>query len=270
MPIRADVRKTINNPALIYLKLNNSMIIGSKIIHIENLSSSNNYASVILKMEKIPEGTVISAGYQSGGRGQAGNKWESEKDKNLLISIILYPTAIVPAEQFIISMTISLGVCDFLLKHVGEVKIKWPNDIYVRDDKIAGILIENSIAGDKIEHTIAGIGLNINQKVFPSYIPHPVSLGILTDTDHNLEECRKSLLAALDDRYSQLLSGSGDEIRSDYFSMLYRFNEWHDFKTPGGIFNGRIITVNGFGQLQTEDRNGRISTFSMKEIEFLK
>ncbi len=157
---------------------------------------------------------------------------ESEKDKNLLISIILNPSAIVPAEQFIISMTISLGVCDFLMKHVGEVKIKWPNDIYVRDDKIAGILIENSIAGDKIEHTIAGIGLNINQRVFPSYVPHPVSLSILTGTDHNLEECRKTLLAVLDDRYSQMLSGSEDKIRNDYFSKLYRSMNGTILKLP--------------------------------------
>jgi BirA family biotin operon repressor/biotin-[acetyl-CoA-carboxylase] ligase len=246
------------------------MIIGARIIHIENLSSSNTRASMLLKMEAMSEGTVISAGYQSGGRGQAGNKWESEKDKNLLISIILYPSMIVPSEQFIISMAVSLGVCDFLMEHVSAVKIKWPNDIYVRDDKIAGILIENSIAGDKIEHTIAGIGLNINQKEFPPHVPNPVSLSLLTGIDHDLEGCRKHLLAALDNRYIQMLKGSADKIRNEYFSILYRFNEWHDFKTSAGIFNGRIVAVNSFGQLQTEDRNGRISTFSVKEIEFLK
>ncbi|TAL80863.1 MAG: biotin--[acetyl-CoA-carboxylase] ligase, partial [Bacteroidetes bacterium] len=136
------------------------MIIGSKLYFFESLPSTNIHAALILKNEKVPEGSIVYTNYQSAGRGQIGNKWESENGKNLLISIILFPSMIIPVNQFFISMTLSLGICDFLKRHIPSCSIKWPNDIYVNNDKIAGILIENSIIDNKIENTIAGIGLN--------------------------------------------------------------------------------------------------------------
>ena len=126
------------------------MIIGSKIYFFEQLTSTNSEAVRVMKENHIPEGSVISAGYQSAGRGQKGNSWESSEGKNLLISIILYPSIINPGEQFLISMAISLGICEFLRNYIPECKIKWPNDIYVFNDKIAGVLIENSVMGDRI------------------------------------------------------------------------------------------------------------------------
>ena len=120
----------------------------------------------LLKKKKLLKGTIVYTNYQSAGQGQSGNKWESEDGKNLLISIVLFPSFIKPADQFHISMTISLGICDFLKRYIPGCSIKWPNDIYVNNDKIAGILIENFILGNKIENTIAGIGLNINQDKF--------------------------------------------------------------------------------------------------------
>ena len=158
-------------------------------------------------------------------------------------------------------MIISLGICDFLAKHTGGVKIKWPNDIYVTDDKIAGILIENSIIGSEIVYTVAGIGLNINQKMFLSGAPNPVSLGILTGIEYDLNDCLKILLADLDARYEQLLSGSRENIRTDYISMLYRYYEWHCFKSEGELIFGRIVSINSYGQLQIEDREGKIKSF---------
>ena len=143
------------------------MIIGSNLVFCENLTSTNKQASELLKKNDIPEGTVVHSDFQTAGRGQPGNRWESEKGRNLLISVILYPGSVKPHEQFLISMTISLGICDFIDRHLPGSKVKWPNDIYVKDDKIAGVLIENSIMGDSIENTVAGIGLNINQEEFP-------------------------------------------------------------------------------------------------------
>lgn len=245
------------------------MIIGSNVIHFKELASTNSYASLLTGKESVGEGTVISAGYQTGGRGQAGNSWESEKNKNIIISIILYPSVVSPSDQFLISMIISLGICDFLNKHTGGVKIKWPNDIYVNDDKIAGILIENSIIGNEIEHTIAGIGLNINQKKFLSGAPNPVSMCILTGIEYDLGDCLELLLADLDVRYKQLLSGLHENIRTDYISMLYRYNEWHCFKSEGEFIFGRIVTINSYGQLLIEDREGKIKSFSFKEVEFM-
>ncbi len=162
------------------------MIIGSKLFLFESLPSTNSYAAFLLKNEVIPEGAIVSAEYQTTGRGQGSNIWESENGKNLLISIILYPSIIYPASQFLISMALSLGICDFLKRFIPDCSIKWPNDIYVNDDKIAGILIENSIMGDKIESTIAGIGLNINQEKFLSDAPNPVSLSLITGKKYDL------------------------------------------------------------------------------------
>ena len=140
------------------------MIIGSVIKFHKELTSTNDQAFMLLKTINPVEGTVIYADFQKAGRGQKDNKWESEKGKNLLLSIILYPTSIRPEDQFYLSMAVSLGICDFIDSFFPGSKIKWPNDIYINDDKIAGILIENSVMGETIESTIAGIGININQK----------------------------------------------------------------------------------------------------------
>ncbi len=245
------------------------MIIGSNIIFCENLPSTNTYAADILREKEVQEGTIIQTNFQSAGRGQMGNRWESEKDKNLLISIILFPGMINPADQFIISMAVSLGIFDFLQKTVPALSIKWPNDIYVGNDKIAGILIENSVMGQQIENSVVGIGMNINQVVFRSDAPNPVSLKMLTGSEYNLSECLIQLASDLDKRYKQLLSEQFDILRSEYVSKLYRLNEWSSFHGPDGLFDGRILTVRDNGRLVIERKAGSHSEFSFKEISFI-
>jgi len=245
------------------------MIIGSKLFYCENLPSTNSYAASLLKAREVPEGYVIYTNYQSAGRGHAGNKWESEENKNLLISVILYPTMINAAEQFQLSMMISLGICDFLHRYTEEISIKWPNDIYVNDDKIAGILIENSIMGETIEHTIAGIGININQVKFLSDAPNPVSLTNLTGAQYDLAECMGQLTADLDKRYKYLISGDRDRIKSDYISCLYRHNQWSNFRDLKGKFEGRISDVSDAGRLRVYLKDGNVREYSFKEIDFI-
>ncbi len=245
------------------------MIIGSKLFFYRNLPSTNSHAAVLLKGNGLPEGAVIYTNYQSAGRGQAGNKWESEENKNLLISIILYPTMINPADQFLLSMMISLGICDFLNVHTAPVSIKWPNDIYVNDDKIAGILIENSILGESIEHTIAGIGMNINQVKFVSDAPNPVSMSILTGIQYDLDLCLNQLIKAMDNRYKQLISGDYATIRKDYSSVLYRKDQLSDFRDLNGIFKGRIRDAGETGKLKVEKEDGIVHEYSFKEIDFI-
>jgi BirA family transcriptional regulator, biotin operon repressor / biotin---[acetyl-CoA-carboxylase] ligase len=245
------------------------MIIGSKLFYRENLPSTNSYAASLLKTREVPEGSIIYTNYQSAGRGQAGNKWESEENKNLLISVILYPTMINASEQFQLSMTISLGICDFLHRYTEEISIKWPNDIYINDDKIAGILIENSIMGDTIEHTIAGIGININQVKFLSNAPNPVSLANITGTQFDLTECLDQLTADLDKRYKYLISEDHDRIKSDYISCLYKRNQWSNFSDLKGKFEGRISDVSSAGRLRVNLRDGSAKEYSFKEIDFL-
>jgi BirA family biotin operon repressor/biotin-[acetyl-CoA-carboxylase] ligase len=245
------------------------MIIGSKLLFFENLPSTNTKAAALLKRNSLQEGLVVYTNYQSDGRGQPGNKWESEDGMNLLISIILFPSNINPEDQFLISMTVSLGICDFLKRYIPICAIKWPNDIYVNNDKIAGILIENSVIGDQIEKTIAGIGLNINQEKFLSDAPNPVSLKLLTGTSYELPVCLNQLVSDLDRRYKQLLSEEHGLIKYEYVSQLYRLNEWCSYRDSTGIFTGRIETIAENGRLKIEKQSGDINEYSFKEIDFI-
>jgi BirA family transcriptional regulator, biotin operon repressor / biotin---[acetyl-CoA-carboxylase] ligase len=245
------------------------MIIGSKIYYYQQLTSTNTEAVRLMTNNDVAEGSVICSGYQSSGRGQAGNTWESEENKNLLISIILYPTMIEPSGQFLISMTISLGLCDYLKRHVPDCSIKWPNDIYVNNDKIAGILIENSIMGNHIQSTVAGIGLNVNQVKFLSAIPNPVSLSILTGLEYDLFNCLNQLVTDLDKRYKQLISEDYETIKSDYISKLYRINEWSGFRDIQGDYSGKILSVTDSGRLIVERHPGEKREYSFKEVEFI-
>jgi BirA family biotin operon repressor/biotin-[acetyl-CoA-carboxylase] ligase len=245
------------------------MIIGSKKIFLEKVSSTNSHAASLLRNSIVQEGTVIYTGFQMEGRGQPENKWESEAGKNLLFSIILYPVYWKAEMQFSISKMISLGIKDFLCQFVQEVYIKWPNDIYVSNDKIAGILIENAIIRDEIEHTIAGIGININQVKFREGAPNATSLKILTGIEHDTEECLKGVLLAIDSRYLRSSGDLNSKLNSDYTGSLYRLEKWTEFSDNRGIFEGKIIAVTESGRLKIEDRKGRIYEYGHREVDFL-
>ena len=245
------------------------MIIGSNLLFFQNLPSTNAHTFDLMKKSKLPEGTILYTNYQSAGKGYSGNKWESEDSKNLLISIILYPSFIKPEDQFLISMVISLGVCDFLMRFIPECSIKWPNDIWVNNDKIAGLLLESSLTGNQIESTVAGIGLNINQQRFLSNAPNPVSLNQLTGVNYDLPSSLEKLASDLDKRYKQLIGGNYGQIKKEYVSKLYRLNRWHEFRDKNGLYRGRVLTVGDYGRLIIERQNGEISEYSFKETEFI-
>lgn len=245
------------------------MIIGSNLLFFQNLPSTNAHTFDLLKKSKLPEGTILYTNYQSAGKGYSGNKWESEDGKNLLISIILYPSFIKPEDQFLISMVISLGVCDFLMRFIPECSIKWPNDIWVNNDKIAGLLLESSLTGNQIEFTVAGIGLNINQQRFLSNVPNPVSLNQLTGVNYDLPSSLEKLASDLDKRYKQLIGGNYGQIKKEYVSKLYRLNRWHEFRDKNGLYRGRVLTIGDYGRLIIERQNGEISEYSFKETEFI-
>ncbi len=245
------------------------MIIGSNLLYYDTLSSTNTEASVLLKNEDLPEGTVVHSEFQKSGKGQAGRRWESERGKNLLFSVILYPESVKPEEQFIISMTISLGICDFIDRYYQGSKIKWPNDIYIDNNKIAGILIENSLTGSLIKNSVAGIGLNVNQEVFPEDIPNPVSLKLVTGMELNTGEVLKELLSDLDKRYKQMLYGARNKIREEYISRLYKLNEWCSYKSSEKTFIGRIRDISEYGQIIIEDEKGNYKQFSFREVHYI-
>lgn len=245
------------------------MIIGSHVIQYEKVSSTNTVASALLRESNPAEGTVITAAYQESGRGQAGNRWESEPGSNLLMSVILYPVTVKPVEQFVISQMISLAVHDLVSLHTSEASIKWPNDIYVRDDKIAGILIENSIMGDVVGSTVAGIGLNVNQTVFRGGAPNPVSLALVTGFSHDLPAVTSRLYDMLDRRYKMILSGETSALSREYHQALYRSGEWHRYANSRGEFEGMIECVRPDGMLAVRRRDGMTAEYAFKEIDYI-
>lgn len=245
------------------------MIIGTNVRHCQKVSSTNTVAAALLRDSNPPEGTVITASYQESGKGQPGNSWESESGKNLIMSVILYPVMVRPADQFILSRMVSLAVFDLVAKHTTAARIKWPNDIYAGNDKIAGILIENSIMGEALGSTIAGIGLNVNQTIFRSGAPNPTSLKHLTGTNHDLQAVTQELITLLDKRYAMVISGKAGLLESEYHAALYRAGEWHRYSDDEGMFDGMIEKVMPDGMLSVRKRNGIARLYAFREIDYI-
>ena len=223
----------------------------------------------MIRGERPPEGTVVTASFQDSGRGQAGNSWESEPGSNLLMSVILYPVMVRPAEQFIISQMVSLAVHDLVGMHTTGARIKWPNDIYAGDDKIAGILIENSIMGETLGSTVAGIGLNVNQICFRSGAVNPVSLAGITGRTHDLKAVKEELTAFLDRRYAMIRGDDRLTLIREYHAALYRSGEWHRYTDENGEFEGMIEGVRPDGMLMVRRRDGSAGEYAFKEIDYI-
>jgi BirA family biotin operon repressor/biotin-[acetyl-CoA-carboxylase] ligase len=238
-------------------------------IFLNEVESTNNYANHLVLSKAAVNGTVVLAQHQKMGRGQQGNHWESEFGKNLLMSIILFPHFLPAAKQFYLSKITSLALTGFITNETSEVTIKWPNDIYIGNKKLAGILIENSIKVNYLDSTIIGIGLNLNQEVFVSGAPNPVSLKQITGKDYNAEEVALKIRELLNIWFEKLQAGSFNEIDLNYFNQLYRGNEWVMFAKHGIQFEGRITGIGEFGQLILEERNGSLSEYMFKEVEFV-
>jgi len=245
------------------------MIIGSVRVHHEKVSSTNTVAAALLNGQKPVEGTVITASFQERGRGQTGNGWESEAGKNLLMSVILYPVTVRAEDQFVISQTVSLALYDLVRQEISGVQIKWPNDIYVKDDKIAGILIENSIMGNSIVSTVAGIGLNVNQKSWKGSAPNPISLSNLTGKVYDQAKILDDLVRLLDERYAIIFGKTTEKLSVDYHNALYRRGEWHRYADAEGEFTGMIESAGSGGLLRVIRENGIIRDYAFKEIDYI-
>jgi BirA family biotin operon repressor/biotin-[acetyl-CoA-carboxylase] ligase len=245
------------------------MTTNQNFIFLTEVESTNNYANQLVLSKAAGHGTVVLAQHQKMGRGQHGNSWESEFGKNLLMSIILFPNFLPAAKQFYLSKISSLALTGFLTNETSDLTIKWPNDIYVGNKKLAGMLIENSIKANHLDSSIIGIGLNLNQEVFVSGAPNPVSLKQITGKEYNVEEVALKIRELLIFWFEKLRAGSFNEIDLNYFKQLYRRNEWAIFAKQGILFEARITGIGDFGQLILEDRNGVFSEYMFKEVEFV-
>ena len=192
------------------------------LIHISETNSTNNYLQSLCSKQKVEELTVVVADFQTSGRGQRGNSWESDSGKNLLFSIVIFPEFLEARRQFLISQIISLAIKEELDTYTTDISIKWPNDIYWKEKKICGMLIENDLMGRNISQSIAGIGININQETFHSFAPNPVSLRQITGKEFDLFEILKSIVLRIQSYYSLLKKGNTESIVCQYEMSLFR------------------------------------------------
>lgn len=239
------------------------------IIVLQDVDSTNNYANRLIQTNKAEEGTVVLAHFQKAGRGLSENYWESEPNKNLLASIILFPEFLPAANQFYMSKITGLGLLYFLKGLASNVSIKWPNDIYIENKKVAGILIENAVMGDYLTSSVLGIGININQQNFVSNAPNPVSLKQLTNKDYDIMQLVYSLIEQVDYWYKKLKNLTLKEIDEQYFNNLYKKNEWTLFKQDDVEFEAKITGIGEYGQLILTHKNDRKQSFMFKEIEYV-
>ena len=205
------------------------------LIHINETNSTNNYLQSLCSKQKMEELTVVVADFQTSGRGQRGNSWESDPGKNLLFSTV----------------------------------IKWPNDIYWKEKKICGMLIENDLMGRNISQSIAGIGININQEIFHSSAPNPVSLVQITGKEHDLFEILKNIMLRIQSYYSLLKKGDTTSIACQYEKSLFRREGIHRYKDANGEFLARIVCVEPEGRLILEDEMLMKRDYMFKEVEYL-
>lgn len=239
-----------------------------KTIEIPQTTSTNSWLSQ--NADRLTPPVIAYALEQTAGRGQRGNSWEAQPFMNLTASALLIPEGIEPAEQFVISEAVALAVADTLKLMGVEAMVKWPNDIYVGDRKICGILIEHSILGREITRTIAGIGLNINQTEFLSDAPNPVSVKQLTGEEHNIAETAAILGRLIEQRMAQ--AADRDAIHSDFMRKLWRGDgQWYRFfdRNAGEEICAKISSIATDGTLYLATDSGETRSFAFKEVEFI-
>ena len=235
--------------------------------YLSSTHSTNALLKEMLKADKLPPFFAVRTAFQSAGKGQAGNSWESERGKNLLFSMVLYPHHIAIDKQFVISQLVSVAIVNVLSKFIDNVSIKWPNDIYCGDKKLGGILIENNLRGTRIEHTIVGIGINVNQPVFRSNAPNPVSIYQLTQKKLAV----KKLFVEIKGEICRIYSTNNYLcVADDYKNLLYRKQGIHLYRDKANqLFGAEIVAVEADGELVLKNENGENKGYYFKEIEFM-
>lgn len=238
-----------------------------RLIHLDEVTSTSSYLRNISNIEPLTDGTVVCVGFQSAGRGQKGTSWESAKGENLMFSTVLYPKGLKPDSSFIVSQIISLAIKEVLEKYTSDISIKWPNDIYWKDKKITGILIENDIMGDEISRTIIGVGVNLNQTVFESDAPNPVSLKQITGDSYAIDDILSQIINRILFYYEK--SESPDTIKDRYRNSLFRKEGFHLFADSENTFLAQIHDVEDSGLLVLELESGEIRKFAFKEVRYI-
>jgi BirA family biotin operon repressor/biotin-[acetyl-CoA-carboxylase] ligase len=236
-------------------------------LHLPTCASTNTVASELLLKNKATEGCVVITDHQTAGRGQRGNTWDAEPDKNITLSLILKPVFLSIPQQFFLTIITSLAVLDTIQENIpATVKVKWPNDIMAGDKKLAGILIENSISGHYLQHSVVGIGLNVNQKIFAHSLAS--SLTLLTEKEYNRVTLTERLLEHLEKRYLELKAGRLAKLKFEYLQQLYWYQEPRWFLVNEDNVRGQIMGVDETGRLALQIES-KLYYFNLKEIAYL-
>ena len=239
-------------------------------IHLPETESTNKYAKEVLPGTGP---TLISTDHQTAGRGQRGNSWESEVGKNLLFSLIISPEGIPGTGQFAICELISVAICEVLDRYVPDIRIKWPNDIYHRDQKLCGILIEHDLEGARLSRTIIGVGLNVNQTHFTSNAPNPVSLYQILGHEVNRETLLESIAEHFTGLYHQYTSSPPTlhrtALHERYTRQLYRKGEEAMYRDAERAFTATLHGVEHDGRLILIDQQGERHSYLFKEVAYI-
>lgn len=254
-----------------------TLFIGKKIAYLPTCHSTNDIAAELVRQENLSEGTVVITDAQTAGRGQRGARWVTSQGHNFTFSLVLRPTFLVAAEQFLLSQAMALGVRRFVSAFSEKAMIKWPNDLYVSDLKIGGILIENAWQGTRMTHAVVGVGLNVNQTDFGDKMTSAASKPVIRATSLRLETGQMfelaaqlpSLLQCLEHAYLRLRAGQYEQIRNDYQAVLLGYGEIRLFRANGQVFEGLVTAVTPAGRLCLQRTDGTQQEYDIKEVEWL-
>lgn len=241
-------------------------MIGKPFIELSKVESTNNYAMALAHEGMAQHGTLVFTTCQTRGKGQRTKSWESEPGKNIAMSLVVDPYFLPASEAFRLSMMAAVAVHETLTGIIGEeTKIKWPNDIYWRDRKAAGILIENIFQGPRWAFAVIGIGLNVNQTAFNG-LQNAVSLKQITGKEHPLRQLAERIAASVENHY-QLLQAQAPIIEDTYRAQLYKRGQQVRLKKDNRIFEAEIVDVTNQGQLVT--RHGVEEHFNVGDVEWV-
>lgn len=242
------------------------------LLHLDKTDSTNSHLTRLLDAhEELEEGFTIWVDSQTAGRGQIGNTWLSEKGENLLFSVLLKPANVKISEQFYISEAVAVALLKTLktIFPSEDFSVKWPNDIYFKEKKIAGILIENSLMGGEISHAIVGVGLNVNQISFDDNLPNPISLSLIAGEKFDRKSLLNKFVDAILSEVHALYSENYNQVRNAYMDLLFRREKFSKYCDSNGEFFAMIKDVEPNGRLLLKLEDGEERSYFFKEVEFV-
>ncbi|MER0439780.1 biotin--[acetyl-CoA-carboxylase] ligase [Emticicia sp. W12TSBA100-4] len=246
-----------------------TLFLGKNTVYLPSCHSTNDIAAEIIQTKRVFDGTIVITSDQTAGRGQRGNSWETLPNQNITVSMILKPDFLNIAQQFRLNIAVSLGIYEFLCKYLSDgLTIKWPNDVYVGNRKMGGVLIENTLSGTRIAYSVIGIGLNINQLSFLNDKAISLRLASQCQDDFEIEKLIEQLCECIEKYYLQLKNGHTDVQKKKYLERVFRFGEWHQYEQNGERFFGKIVDVAETGHLMMEIGE-EVKKFDFKEVSFV-